>query len=68
MPLPDFHDWHHEKFTECFGVLGLLDGAYGTCTKFMQKTREEAAKLAGSPVSSNSGGAKRTTAARAKLE
>jgi hypothetical protein len=24
------HDFHHEKFTVCFGVLGLLDWIHGT--------------------------------------
>ena len=27
---PDFHDYHHEKFNEGFGVMGWLDTLHGT--------------------------------------
>lgn len=30
----EFHDYHHLKFTECFGVLGILDHLHGTDQKF----------------------------------
>jgi len=29
-PSPEAHDYHHMKFTECFGVLGILDYLHGT--------------------------------------
>jgi fatty acid hydroxylase domain-containing protein 2 len=33
-PSPEGHDWHHEKTSEMFGVLGILDSWHGTDTKF----------------------------------
>lgn len=27
---PESHDFHHQKFTECYGVLGILDYLHGT--------------------------------------
>lgn len=35
-PSPEFHDYHHLKFTECYGNLGLLDYLHGTDRKFRQ--------------------------------
>jgi methylsterol monooxygenase len=40
MPSPSFHDWHHERFNENFGVLGVLDGVYGTCNAFIDTMRQ----------------------------
>lgn len=34
MPSPEAHDFHHLKFTNCFGVLGILDYLHGTDTLF----------------------------------
>jgi methylsterol monooxygenase len=31
---PQFHDYHHLKFTECFGANGFLDKFHGTMNKF----------------------------------
>ncbi|XP_064112995.1 fatty acid hydroxylase domain-containing protein 2-like [Macrobrachium nipponense] len=31
---PEFHDFHHLKFNQCYGVLGLLDHLHGTDDKF----------------------------------
>jgi fatty acid hydroxylase domain-containing protein 2 len=31
---PEFHDFHHQKFTQCYGVLGLLDRLHGTDSQF----------------------------------
>ena len=31
---PRGHDWHHEKFNECFGPLGILDWLHGTSSGF----------------------------------
>ena len=31
---PEFHDYHHLKFNQCFGVIGLLDYLHGTDIKF----------------------------------
>lgn len=31
---PEFHDYHHLKFVECFGASGFLDRFHNTCTKF----------------------------------
>ena len=33
-PSPRRHDFHHSKFTECFGVWGPLDYLHGTETLF----------------------------------
>ncbi|XP_022911441.1 fatty acid hydroxylase domain-containing protein 2 isoform X2 [Onthophagus taurus] len=33
-PSPEAHDFHHLKFNNCFGVLGLLDRVHGTDTSF----------------------------------
>ena len=31
---PQFHDYHHAFFNECFGVLGWLDYLHGTDQRF----------------------------------
>ncbi|XP_031428200.1 fatty acid hydroxylase domain-containing protein 2 [Clupea harengus] len=36
LPSPEFHDYHHLKFNQCFGVLGVLDRLHGTDDKFRQ--------------------------------
>ncbi|XP_004696805.1 fatty acid hydroxylase domain-containing protein 2 [Echinops telfairi] len=36
LPSPEFHDYHHLKFTQCYGVLGVLDHLHGTDTLFKQ--------------------------------
>ncbi|KZC03814.1 Uncharacterized protein C5orf4 like protein [Dufourea novaeangliae] len=33
-PSPEAHDFHHLKFNQCFGVLGVLDRIHGTDTQF----------------------------------
>ncbi|XP_050071733.1 fatty acid hydroxylase domain-containing protein 2-like [Anopheles maculipalpis] len=33
-PSSEYHDYHHAKFTECFGTFGYLDWLHGTDTKF----------------------------------
>ncbi|XP_017785987.1 PREDICTED: fatty acid hydroxylase domain-containing protein 2-like [Nicrophorus vespilloides] len=33
-PSPEAHDFHHLKFNNCFGVLGVLDRLHGTDTSF----------------------------------
>ncbi|CAC5401782.1 FAXDC2 [Mytilus coruscus] len=30
LPSPEAHDFHHQKFINCFGVLGILDRLHGT--------------------------------------
>lgn len=34
LPSPQFHDFHHLKFTGCYGVLGVLDRLHGTDRQF----------------------------------
>lgn len=34
LPSPEFHDYHHLKFNQCYGVLGVLDRLHGTDDKF----------------------------------
>nr|KAF6479937.1 fatty acid hydroxylase domain containing 2 [Molossus molossus] len=36
LPSPEFHDFHHLKFNQCYGVLGVLDHLHGTDTMFKQ--------------------------------
>ncbi|XP_078509809.1 fatty acid hydroxylase domain-containing protein 2 isoform X2 [Lissotriton helveticus] len=36
LPSPEFHDFHHLKFNQCFGVLGVLDRLHGTDSVFKQ--------------------------------
>ncbi|KDO27767.1 hypothetical protein SPRG_07366 [Saprolegnia parasitica CBS 223.65] len=38
------HDWHHEIFNECFGVLGVLDTLHKTNTRFLGKLNLIASK------------------------
>ncbi|XP_063706615.1 fatty acid hydroxylase domain-containing protein 2-like [Culicoides brevitarsis] len=38
MHSPEFHDFHHMKFNNCYGVLGFLDWLHGTDTMF-KKTK-----------------------------
>ncbi|KAL7293813.1 hypothetical protein TKK_0012873 [Trichogramma kaykai] len=33
---PEMHDFHHLKFTECYGILGVLDFVHGTDRLFRQ--------------------------------
>jgi len=33
-PSPEAHDFHHLKFNQCFGVLGILDYLHGTDSMF----------------------------------
>ncbi|GFG34542.1 hypothetical protein Cfor_11895 [Coptotermes formosanus] len=34
LPSPEPHDFHHLKFNQCFGVVGLLDAIHGTDVMF----------------------------------
>lgn len=36
LPSAEAHDFHHAKFDNCFGVLGILDYLHGTDAKFRQ--------------------------------
>ncbi|XP_054834091.1 fatty acid hydroxylase domain-containing protein 2 [Eublepharis macularius] len=36
LPSPEFHDFHHLKFNQCYGVLGVLDRLHGTDRVFKQ--------------------------------
>ncbi|KAM4747002.1 fatty acid hydroxylase domain-containing protein 2 isoform 2-T2 [Rhinophrynus dorsalis] len=36
LPSPEFHDFHHLKFNQCYGVLGVLDRLHGTDLIFKQ--------------------------------
>ena len=47
MPSPRQHDWHHERFKENLGFLGVLDSLYGTNTRFVAHERARLAKLEG---------------------
>merc|ERR1711907_390628 len=45
MASPEEHDWHHLKFTENYGVIGLLDVLHGTNAKFVQSENYKHAKM-----------------------
>jgi len=34
LPSPEAHDYHHLKFNQCYGVLGILDYLHGTDKQF----------------------------------
>ncbi|XP_041049210.1 fatty acid hydroxylase domain-containing protein 2 [Carcharodon carcharias] len=36
LPSPEFHDFHHLKFNQCYGVLGVLDRLHQTDTIFRE--------------------------------
>ncbi|MBN3296239.1 FXDC2 protein, partial [Amia calva] len=36
LPSPEFHDFHHLRFNQCYGVLGVLDRLHGTDVAFKQ--------------------------------
>lgn len=41
LPSPEYHDFHHLKFNQCFGVFGVLDRLHGTDAKFRQTKQFE---------------------------
>lgn len=41
LPSPEAHDFHHLKFNNCFGVLGVLDRLHGTDTMFRASKQYE---------------------------
>ncbi|XP_034539120.1 fatty acid hydroxylase domain-containing protein 2 [Notolabrus celidotus] len=41
LPSPEFHDFHHLRFNQCFGVFGVLDRLHGTDSKFRQSKQYE---------------------------
>ncbi|XP_009902895.2 fatty acid hydroxylase domain-containing protein 2 [Dryobates pubescens] len=45
LPSPEFHDFHHLKFNQCYGVLGVLDYLHGTDTVFRQTKAYERHKV-----------------------
>ena len=48
---PDFHDFHHEKFTGNFGLTGWLDALHGTDKQWRQhqKALRDKARLRSPP-------------------
>lgn len=47
---PNFHDFHHEKFNNNFGLIGLLDWLHGTDRLWRQHLRRQRARTARAPV------------------
>ncbi|XP_031981238.1 fatty acid hydroxylase domain-containing protein 2 isoform X1 [Corvus hawaiiensis] len=45
LPSPEFHDFHHLKFNQCYGVLGVLDFLHGTDRVFRQTKAFERHKV-----------------------
>ena len=45
-PSPEAHDFHHLKFNQCYGVLGILDYLHGTDTLF----RSNKVESSGPPI------------------
>jgi sterol desaturase/sphingolipid hydroxylase (fatty acid hydroxylase superfamily) len=44
-PSPEAHDFHHLKFNQCYGVLGILDYIHGTDTQFRESVSYSRHKL-----------------------
>lgn len=42
---PWFHDWHHEKFEENYGLLGILDYIHGTDVKWRAQFQERRRRM-----------------------
>lgn len=54
---PEGHDWHHEKFDEFFGVLGLLDSLHGTDKRYREEqARRNAVQSAGGKAEGKAAG------------
>ncbi|XP_069114134.1 fatty acid hydroxylase domain-containing protein 2-like [Argopecten irradians] len=45
LPSPEFHDYHHLKFTGNYGVLGILDWLHGTDKHFRKSKQSRRHKL-----------------------
>ena len=41
LPSPEFHDYHHLKFNQNFGVLGILDSLHGTDSMWLKSKQAE---------------------------
>ncbi|KAK5619058.1 Fatty acid hydroxylase domain-containing protein 2 [Crenichthys baileyi] len=41
LPSPEFHDFHHLRFNQCYGVFGILDRLHSTDSKFRQTKQYE---------------------------
>ena len=41
---PDFHDFHHQRFTCCYGNIGWLDALHGTNKMYLEHWRQKARK------------------------
>jgi len=41
LPSPEAHDYHHLKYNQCYGVLGILDYLHGTDKLFRASTQYE---------------------------
>eukprot|EP01062_Namystynia_karyoxenos_P055949 TRINITY_DN46952_c0_g1_i1.p1 TRINITY_DN46952_c0_g1~~TRINITY_DN46952_c0_g1_i1.p1 ORF type:complete len:394 (+),score=107.18 TRINITY_DN46952_c0_g1_i1:78-1184(+) len=37
---PNYHDFHHQEYNQCYGVLGILDLMHGTDTRFRAETAQ----------------------------
>ncbi|XP_021712201.1 fatty acid hydroxylase domain-containing protein 2 isoform X2 [Aedes aegypti] len=42
---PDFHDFHHQKFNQCYGAIGILDWLHGTDVQFRRYKAKQRAAL-----------------------
>lgn len=38
---PELHDYHHNRFTECFSTNGLMDRLHGTCKTFLESKHSQ---------------------------
>ncbi|KAM9331779.1 fatty acid hydroxylase domain-containing protein 2 [Pholidichthys leucotaenia] len=41
LPSPEYHDFHHLRFNQCYGVFGVLDRLHGTDSKFRETKQYE---------------------------
>ena len=51
LSLVESHDFHHLKFTECYGVLGIMDYLHGT-DRLFRASRRKASSLKPEPLDS----------------
>ncbi|XP_055611271.1 fatty acid hydroxylase domain-containing protein 2-like [Uranotaenia lowii] len=38
---PEFHDYHHAKFTECYGIYGIMDWLHATDRKYRKSKQHQ---------------------------
>ena len=72
MPVPCFHDWHHMKFKENYGLVGVCDAIHETDTVYQQflaaKANKRNSARARSPMNTAASGSNGTSRSRRRSE